>query len=71
LNEFFAWCATYPEEVPFALRFFTGRIDAVTQSSDPGAPSTGHGPLEPALAVGETSKDQLRVILGDVSSYPA
>lgn len=31
LERIVAWCATYPDEVPFALRFFRDRID-VTQS---------------------------------------
>jgi hypothetical protein len=35
LERIVAWCATYPDEVPFALRFFRGQIDAVTPSSNP------------------------------------
>jgi hypothetical protein len=35
LERIVAWCATYPDEVPFALRFFRGRIDAGTPSSYP------------------------------------
>ena len=34
LERIVAWCATYPDEVSFALRFFRGRIDAVGQSSN-------------------------------------
>ena len=26
LERIVAWCATYPKEVPFALRFFRGRL---------------------------------------------
>ncbi len=26
LERIVAWCAAYPDEVPFALRFFRGRI---------------------------------------------
>jgi hypothetical protein len=40
LERIVAWCATYPDEVPFALSFFRGRMDAVPQSSNPKAPST-------------------------------
>jgi hypothetical protein len=40
LERIVAWCATYPDEVPFALRVFRGRIDAVAQSSNPDVPST-------------------------------
>jgi hypothetical protein len=40
LERIVAWCATYPDEVLFALRFFRGRIDGVPQSSNPDAPST-------------------------------
>jgi hypothetical protein len=35
LERIVAWCATYPDEVPFALRFFRGRIDNVSQSLNP------------------------------------
>jgi hypothetical protein len=35
LERIVAWCATYPDEVPFALSFFRSRVDAVAQSSNP------------------------------------
>ena len=35
LERIVAWCATYPDEVPFALRFFRGRMDDVSQSLNP------------------------------------
>jgi hypothetical protein len=28
LERIVAWCANYPDEVPFALRFFRERLDA-------------------------------------------
>jgi hypothetical protein len=28
LERIVAWCATYPDEVPFALKFFRGRLGA-------------------------------------------
>ena len=28
LERIVAWCAAYPDEVPFALRFFRGRVNA-------------------------------------------
>jgi hypothetical protein len=38
LERIVAWCANYPDEVPFALRFFRDRLDtrkpATTGSSD-------------------------------------
>jgi hypothetical protein len=40
LERIVAWCATYPDEVPFALRFFRGRLYPVPQSSNPEAAST-------------------------------
>jgi hypothetical protein len=40
LERIVAWCATYPDEVLFALRFFRGRIDGAPQSSNPDARST-------------------------------
>jgi hypothetical protein len=36
LERIVAWCATYPGEVLFALRFFRGRIDAGAQVSNAG-----------------------------------
>ncbi|HEX4169445.1 MAG TPA: hypothetical protein VHZ55_28620 [Bryobacteraceae bacterium] len=35
LERIVAWCATYPEEVPFALRFFRRRSKSATKSSEP------------------------------------
>jgi hypothetical protein len=35
LERIVAWCATYPDEVPFALSFFRSRVDAVVPSSNP------------------------------------
>lgn len=28
LERIVAWCAMYPDEVPFALRFFRGRLES-------------------------------------------
>lgn len=33
LERVVAWCATYPGEIPFALRFFRGRLTEITQSN--------------------------------------
>jgi hypothetical protein len=41
LERIVAWCATYPDEVPFALGFFRGRIDTGARVSNPESPSTG------------------------------
>jgi hypothetical protein len=38
LERIVAWCATYPDEVPFALRFFRDRVSAVAPSSNPPSP---------------------------------
>ncbi|MFL6351405.1 MAG: hypothetical protein ACJ74Z_06105 [Bryobacteraceae bacterium] len=40
LERIVAWCATYPDEVPFALHFFTDRIRAGAQVLSPDAAST-------------------------------
>ena len=32
LERIVAWCAAYPDEIPFALRFFRSRRDTNTQS---------------------------------------
>ena len=38
LERIVAWCAAYPDEIPFALRFFRGRL-ASHQSSPAGLES--------------------------------
>jgi hypothetical protein len=37
LERIVAWCANYPNEVPFALRFLRGRLDTARSSDDPTA----------------------------------
>jgi hypothetical protein len=34
LERIVAWCAAYPDEVPFALRFFRERLKGVTSESE-------------------------------------
>jgi hypothetical protein len=33
LERIVAWCANYPNEVPFALRFLRGRLDTASESA--------------------------------------
>ena len=36
LERIVAWCATYPNEIPFALRFFRGRLTTADTSPESG-----------------------------------
>lgn len=39
LERIVAWCATYPDEIPFALRFFRRRLETRRQSPGDAASS--------------------------------
>ncbi|HEY3940519.1 MAG TPA: hypothetical protein VGL97_24030 [Bryobacteraceae bacterium] len=41
LERIVAWCANYPDEIPFALRFFRARSHAQRQSGAEGAADGG------------------------------